>query len=268
MTRRNETGHGEHRRRDDGPARPPGKLRPPAGRRRCKIAGVTDLKRELAEAVADRYRVPRVYENVDELLADPEVDGVTCIQQWPNNFQLVHQTLSAGKSVITEKPMVGRLDEAEELTALAKKNGVHYAVGFMKRYDTGVELAKASSTSTGRAVSSASAGGGLRLQRRRLAAKRRGADPGRGCDAAAAAAADLSRCLPNRSNGSRLRLASQYLFAHSQLVPPSFLRNEMTPADCRVPRARKHLRAPSLRRAMVTVRGAMPGRTSGGSGRP
>ncbi len=38
--------------------------------------------------------------------------------------------------------MVGRLDEAEELTALAKEKGVLYAVGFMKRYDTGVELAK------------------------------------------------------------------------------------------------------------------------------
>src|SRR5262245_16558196 len=82
----------------------------------CEIAGVTDLKRELAGAVAGRYRVSRVYEDVDELLADPAIDGVACIQQWPNNYQLVRQALTAGKSVITEKPMVGRLDEAEELT--------------------------------------------------------------------------------------------------------------------------------------------------------
>ena len=108
----------------------------------CDVVGVTDLKQGLARAVADHYRVPTVYGSVDELLADPAVDGVACIQQWPNNYGLVKQILRAGKSVITEKPMVGRLDEAEELVALAEDHGVHYAVGFMKRYDPGVELGR------------------------------------------------------------------------------------------------------------------------------
>jgi predicted dehydrogenase len=50
--------------------------------------------------------------------------------------------LLAGKSVITEKPMVGRVEEAAELVAIAHEQNVLYAVGFMKRYDAGVELAK------------------------------------------------------------------------------------------------------------------------------
>jgi predicted dehydrogenase len=108
----------------------------------CEIAGVTDLQRSLAEAVAEKYRIPAVYVSLDELLADPAVDAVTCIQQWPNNYKLVKQILQAGKSVITEKPMVGRVDEAEELVSLASEKGVLYTVGFMKRYDLGVELAK------------------------------------------------------------------------------------------------------------------------------
>ncbi|HET6383061.1 MAG TPA: Gfo/Idh/MocA family oxidoreductase [Armatimonadota bacterium] len=108
----------------------------------CDIVGLTDLKPKLAAAVAERYHVPRVYASADELLADPAVDGVVCIQQWPNNYALVKRVLQAGKSVITEKPMLGRVDEAEELSALAKSRGVLYAVGFMKRYDTGVEIAK------------------------------------------------------------------------------------------------------------------------------
>lgn len=109
---------------------------------RCDIAGVTDLQTNLAEAVAAHYAIPRVYASLDDLLADDAVDAVTCIQQWPNNYPLVKQILTSGKSVITEKPMVGRLDEAQELTALAEANGVLYAVGFMKRYDHGVERAK------------------------------------------------------------------------------------------------------------------------------
>jgi predicted dehydrogenase len=108
----------------------------------CDIAGVTDLNRGLAEAVAAKYGVRCVYASADDLLADPAVDAVACIQQWPNNYALVKQALEAGKSVITEKPMVGRLDEATELAELADRKGVVYAVGFMKRYDPGVELAK------------------------------------------------------------------------------------------------------------------------------
>ncbi|MGC4193121.1 MAG: Gfo/Idh/MocA family oxidoreductase [Thermomicrobiales bacterium] len=108
----------------------------------CTIAGVTDLQTNLAEAVAARYAIPQVYASLDDLLADDAIDAVTCIQQWPNNYPLVKQILSAGKSAITEKPMVGRLDEAQELAALAEANGVLYAVGFMKRYDRGVERAK------------------------------------------------------------------------------------------------------------------------------
>lgn len=107
----------------------------------CEIAGVTDLKPLLAYTVGEHYHVP-VYQSNEALLDDPSIDAVVCIQQWPNNYHLVKQILQAGKSVLTEKPMVGRLDEAEELTALAKEKGLLYAVGFMKRYDTGVELAK------------------------------------------------------------------------------------------------------------------------------
>ena len=107
----------------------------------CEIAGITDLKPLLAHAVGEYYNVP-VYQSNEALLDDPSIDAVICIQQWPNNYHLVKQILQSGKSVLTEKPMVGRLDEAEELTELAKEKGVLYAVGFMKRYDTGVELAK------------------------------------------------------------------------------------------------------------------------------
>lgn len=55
----------------------------------CRIAGITDLQLDLASEVADSYRIPHVYDSLDDLLADPAVDGVTCIQQWPNNYPLV-----------------------------------------------------------------------------------------------------------------------------------------------------------------------------------
>jgi hypothetical protein len=92
--------------------------------------------------VAEAYQLPRTYTTVDELLADERIQGIVCVQYWPNNFAVLEHILQAGKSVITEKPQVGLVDGAEELAALAKARGLQYAVGFMKRYDTEVELAK------------------------------------------------------------------------------------------------------------------------------
>ena len=42
----------------------------------CEIAGVTDLKRQLAEAVATKYGVSKVYASTEDLLADPHIDAV------------------------------------------------------------------------------------------------------------------------------------------------------------------------------------------------
>lgn len=223
----------------------------------CEIAGVTDLKRGLAEAVADRYRVPRVYEDVDELLADPAVDGVACIQQWPNNYQLVRQALTAGKSVITEKPMVGRLEEAEELAALAARNGVHYVVGFMKRYDTGVELARSlidefqASGELGplRAVDAVCNGGDW-LQNAEAPIRIDDATP----------LPPLQPTYPDACRTSEQRTAYDWLlniFSHTVNLCHFLLGNEMTPADARFHGTRAFASTLSSNDVLVTIRGAM-----------
>ena len=224
---------------------------------RCTIAGVTDLQRDLAEAVAERYRIPRVYASIDELLADPDVDGVTCIQQWPNNYPLVKQILSAGKSVITEKPMVGRLDEAEELVALAKANDVLYAVGFMKRYDLGVEIAtqllqdERESGSLGALLMVDSVcNGGDWLQN--IEAPIRAATP--------ANLPPLSPTYPDACQTREQRVAYDWLvniFSHTVNLCHHLLGQEMTPKTAWFNRGKAFASTLSCDGSMVTVRGAM-----------
>ena len=222
----------------------------------CEIAGVTDLNRGLAEAVAAHYRVPRVYASAEELLADPAIDGVACVQQWPNNYALVRQILEAGKSVITEKPMVGRLDEAEELTALAAKQGVHYVVGFMKRYDTGVELAKSlieeaqASGEMGplRAVDAVCNGGDWLHN---VEAPIRVDDP--------TPLPPLRPTYPDACRSPEQRAAYDWLlniFSHTVNLCHFLLGAEMTPASARFHGTRAFAAALSRDDVLVTVRGA------------
>jgi len=222
----------------------------------CDLAGVTDLKPGLAAAVADRYRVPRIFESAEALLADPGIDGVACVQQWPNNYDLVKRTILAGKSVITEKPMVGRLDEAEELTALAEARGVLYAVGFMKRYDPGVALAK-------RLIDEARASGEFG-ELRAVDALCNGGDWLHGVEPALRATdpAPAPSAAPRYPDGCRTaaqRAAYGWLlniFSHSVNLCHHLLGGEMEPRAARFHADRAF--AATLRRdgALITVRGA------------
>jgi predicted dehydrogenase len=108
----------------------------------CQVVAIAEVRPKLATAVAAKYGVPRVYADQRDLLADPEVQAVVCSQPFHNNYPLGKQVLQAGRSLITEKPMVTRLDDGQEMVDLARQKGVVYAVGFMKRYDPGVQLAR------------------------------------------------------------------------------------------------------------------------------
>jgi predicted dehydrogenase len=83
-----------------------------------------------------------VYTDHRELLNDPQVQAVVCVQPFHNNYRLGKQVLESGRALITEKPMVTRLDDGQELVEIARQQAVIYAVGFMKRYDPGVQLAR------------------------------------------------------------------------------------------------------------------------------
>ena len=108
----------------------------------CSIVALAEVRPELGRKVASHYGIPSVYRSHEELLADDSVDAVVCSQPFHRNYCLGREVLRAGKHLFTEKPMVGTVDDAKELVALAEEKAVIYTVGFMKRYDTGIELAQ------------------------------------------------------------------------------------------------------------------------------
>lgn len=69
--------------------------------------------RELAREL--ECRSPR---DADELIADPEVDGVIVCTPPSTHFELARAVLAAGKPLLLEKPMTGTLDEADRLCDL------------------------------------------------------------------------------------------------------------------------------------------------------
>jgi len=89
--------------------------------RDARIVGVVDRSGEKAERISRSLRLNR-FAAVDSIAAIPwldEVDAVTIATNPTTHFQLIHQALEAGKSVLTEKPFTMTLDEGQQLAELA-----------------------------------------------------------------------------------------------------------------------------------------------------
>jgi predicted dehydrogenase len=76
------------------------------------------------------------------MLDDADVDAVIVVTPRPRTYSTALDCLSAGKHVLTEKPMACTLAQGEKLVQAARANKVKYVVGYMKRYDEGVQSAK------------------------------------------------------------------------------------------------------------------------------
>lgn len=110
--------------------------------KRCRVSALAEFRPLLRAKVAARYGIPRAYATHAELLEDPEVDAVVVVTPRNHTGPVALDCLKAGKHVLTEKPMAGTYEQGKKLVAAAKKAKVNYAVGYMKRHDEGVQVAK------------------------------------------------------------------------------------------------------------------------------
>jgi predicted dehydrogenase len=88
-------------------------------RQRLRIVALCDPVLERAEAAAARYGVPRVFGDVDEFLAEADVDAVTVASPIGLHYAHCRAALAAGKHVHANKTIATTVSEADDLIALA-----------------------------------------------------------------------------------------------------------------------------------------------------
>jgi predicted dehydrogenase len=104
----------------------------------CELRAVADPRSELAAQVAERYRIPQVFNSHHELLQQADVDAVVVVTHRQYTAEIVLECLLAGKHTLSEKPMASTLAQAESLLKVAEAQAVTYQIGYMKRHDVGV----------------------------------------------------------------------------------------------------------------------------------
>ena len=89
-----------------------------------RIHGVANRTREKAEAFAKRYGVERIYDSVEELYQDSEVDAIYITTPHNTHIRYLRGALAAGKHVLCEKSITLNSVELDEARSLARENNV------------------------------------------------------------------------------------------------------------------------------------------------
>ena len=106
-----------------------------------ELVALAEGRPKLAQLVAQRAGIPKVYAHHRELCDDPDVDAVVAIMGFRLHAGVVPDLLEAGKHVAIEKPICMTVDAANRFVELAAAKGRVLQVSYMKRFDPGVRIA-------------------------------------------------------------------------------------------------------------------------------
>ncbi len=98
------------------------------------VVGILDADIERTEEAASRLQLARAYRDLDDLLADPNVQSVHIAVPNKYHFEMAKRTLAAGKHVMCEKPLAMDSGESSELVELAARAQVAAGVNYNIRY--------------------------------------------------------------------------------------------------------------------------------------
>ena len=107
-----------------------------------QVLGLAEQSREKAEQKAAEMGIPRIFDSLEAMLADPEIDIVHLAT--PNLLHYPHAkaALLAGKHVVCEKPLAMSAAQSAELVKLAAERKLVNAVNFNIRMYPMVQQAR------------------------------------------------------------------------------------------------------------------------------
>ena len=106
----------------------------------AKVVAIYDTNLTTAANVAKEVFkktkvLPKVYQDIDQLLGDKSVNSVIIAS--PDHLHAKHLTQSvlAGKNVLCEKPLASTVKEAKKVAKIVRESKSIVGVGFMRRFD-------------------------------------------------------------------------------------------------------------------------------------
>jgi predicted dehydrogenase len=113
-----------------------------AGLADCEVSWLCDASKQAREKVARTIPGARQSEDMEELLADDDLDAVVLATPVPSHAELATRALQAGKHCFVEKPLATTVVDAERAVAAAEQTGRTLMVGHLLEYHPAVRRLK------------------------------------------------------------------------------------------------------------------------------
>ncbi len=108
----------------------------------CIVEAVSDLIPQRREALQQRYRCPKAYPSLEELVKDPAIEAVAVFTPAPDHARHVLLCFEHGKHVISAVPACMSLEEAAALKARKEQTGLTYMMAETSYYRQHTILAR------------------------------------------------------------------------------------------------------------------------------
>lgn len=108
----------------------------------CEVVALAELREKTGKAVAQHYRVPRVYREAAEMLAAEDLDAIVASQPFTRHGTLIPELLKAKKPIFMEKPLAGSIEMGQRILDALAASGTWIMVGYNKRSDPATMYAK------------------------------------------------------------------------------------------------------------------------------
>ena len=97
---------------------------------------------EKRDAFQQEFGIPKAANSLDELLSDPDVEGVLVTTPNDTHLEMITTALEAGKAVYTDKPISHTLEDALAIRDAVQRSGQIFAVGHSARRLSGHRVMK------------------------------------------------------------------------------------------------------------------------------
>ncbi len=105
-----------------------------------ELAWICDADEQTRTTLAEAFPEARATADLDELLADPELDAVAVATPVPTHAALAQRVMAAGKNCFVEKPLAQSAADAEQVVEAARAAGRTLMVGHLLEYHPGLEM--------------------------------------------------------------------------------------------------------------------------------
>jgi predicted dehydrogenase len=109
------------------------------------VAGLASRTPEIAREVAELRGIPRVYDTLEAMLENPEIDIIDIAVPPDQQLPTVRQIANAKrrpKGILAQKPLAMNYPQALELVQICRDSGIRLAVNQNMRYDHSIRALK------------------------------------------------------------------------------------------------------------------------------